>query len=773
MKSLAQRFLLIPWATCFLALIFVAQTPTTVNTQYTIGFAVFAFILIIYLFSLRLKNRYSQLLPWIRVSIIFLSILLGWRYLYWRATETMPFGYGLGSSIAGLLLFVVEIYGFITFLFGHFINIQPLLRKQEPPTGDPELYPQVDVFIPTYNEESVVLRPTVIAATQMNYPQKRFRVWILDDGGTEQKCNDLDPVKAQKARDRALVLQNLAAEFDAGYITRARNEQSKAGNLNYALTQTDGELVLILDCDHIPSRDFLQSTVGFFQNDPKLFLVQTPHNFVSADPVEKNLNIYSKTPAENELFYSVMQPGLDFWGTSFFCGSAAVLRRSVLNELGGIAGQTITEDAETTLDAIALGYHTAYLNKPMVSGLQPETYSGLIVQRVRWGQGMLQIFLLKNPWMQHGLSIVQRLLYTNFTIYWGFAVSRFLLFLAPPAFLIFGLDLCDTTADQLIAYAGPYFFTSFVVSQFYYRKVRWPFISQVYETVQSYHVMLGVFQVLRKPRSPSFQVTPKGEQLDRIFISDLSTPFYVLLILNIAAIIFGIVRWHTEPWHRGAIDFVLFWAVLDTLFLLAALGVMLEKPQHRTEPRVRLDECLTIECAGTRLLATGINASRSGIKVKIKIEDIKTILQSQNDISESIHDYSSKAMQNYILNARWHIYFSSIKSLACKIRNITVDKKNGYFYVGMNYVFESPSDERLAVDIAFGDSNRLQKNIDKLHSGKSVPSAFWYLIRLGIHHGSLHLVYLMRNVLARIWIICGNLLTKDKKDFYEREKPVK
>jgi cellulose synthase (UDP-forming) len=70
----------------------------------------------------------------------------------------------------------------------------------------------------------------------------------------------------------------------------------------------------------------------------------------------------------------------------------------VIDEIDGIAGETITEDAETTLNALALGYTTAYFNKPLVSGLQPETFSGFLSQRVRWSQGMLQILLLKKPW---------------------------------------------------------------------------------------------------------------------------------------------------------------------------------------------------------------------------------------------------------------------------------------------------------------------------------------------------------------------------------------
>jgi cellulose synthase (UDP-forming) len=87
---------------------------------------------------------------------------------------------------------------------------------------------------------------------------------------------------------------------------------------------------VVFDADHAPVREFLKETVSFFKEDPKLFLVQTPHYFLNPDPLEKNLRTFHSMPSENEMFYSVLQRGLDKWNASFFCGSAAVLRRKAL-----------------------------------------------------------------------------------------------------------------------------------------------------------------------------------------------------------------------------------------------------------------------------------------------------------------------------------------------------------------------------------------------------------------------------------------------------------
>ena len=77
--------------------------------------------------------------------------------------------------------------------------------------------------------------------------------------------------------------------------------------------------------------------MGWFGKDPKLGMVQTPHYFFSADPFEKNLGTFGTVPNEGELFYGLIQDGNDLWNATFFCGSCAVLRRTICEEVGGIA----------------------------------------------------------------------------------------------------------------------------------------------------------------------------------------------------------------------------------------------------------------------------------------------------------------------------------------------------------------------------------------------------------------------------------------------------
>jgi cellulose synthase (UDP-forming) len=212
---------------------------------------------------------FMRLLPgrYVTQVLIVLSVLVSTRYLYWRATETISFDSWL-NGLFGSLLFLAELYAWIVLIFGYFQTAWPLERKPVPMDPDTSTWPTVDVLIPTYNEPLKVVRTTVFAAMAMDWPRDKLRVYILDDGKRED-------------------FRQFAEEVGVGYLTRSVKKHAKAGNLNAALRHVKGEYVAIFDCDHVPTRTFLQVSMGWFGKDPKLAMVQTPHHFFSPDPLRK------------------------------------------------------------------------------------------------------------------------------------------------------------------------------------------------------------------------------------------------------------------------------------------------------------------------------------------------------------------------------------------------------------------------------------------------------------------------------------------------------
>ncbi len=521
----------------------------------------------------------------VRILFLIIAAFLSVDYFYWRTFTTLGFNDPLSFTFA-ILLYLAEVYGFIVYILSIFVNVDPLNRQPVPLPKDEELLPTVDVLVPSFDEDPELLEVTLLSALQMDYPRKKFIVYLLDDGGTDQRCNGEDPTRANAARLRRKTLTALCERLGASYITRAKNVRAKAGNINNGLEYSSGDLILVLDADHAPTADFLQNTVGWFIKDPKMFLVQTPHFFVNPDPIEKNLQTFHQMPGENEMFYKVIQKGLDFWNSAFFCGSAAVLRRKYLMQIGGISGDTITEDAETALALHAKGYNSAYIGRPMISGLSPETLGGFMGQRIRWAQGMVQIFLLKNPLLITGLTLPQRLCYFSSCFFWFFAYARVAFMLAPLCFLFFGLKIYNANFVDFAAYAIPHLIAVFLVSDFLFGHVRWSFVSELYELMQSVHTLPAIVKVFMNPRAPTFKVTAKGETQSQDFISPLAKPFYVLLLLNLTALGFGFFRVFAYPDDRFPTIVTMVWAAFNVFILLAAMGALLERRQRRATPRM-------------------------------------------------------------------------------------------------------------------------------------------------------------------------------------------
>ena len=136
-------------------------------------------------------------------------------------------------------------------------------------------------------------------------------------------------------------------------------------------------------------------TMGWFLKDSQLGMLQTPHHFYSPDPFERNLGIFRQIPNEGALFYGIIQNGSDLWNATFFCGSCAVLRRTALEEIGGVAVETVTEDAHTSLRMQRRGWNTAYIRYPQAGGLATGGYGSAVGAILTFGP--LAVTLLRRP----------------------------------------------------------------------------------------------------------------------------------------------------------------------------------------------------------------------------------------------------------------------------------------------------------------------------------------------------------------------------------------
>jgi cellulose synthase (UDP-forming) len=513
----------------------------------------------------------------VTLTLMIMSMFCTFRYGYWRISGTVQFfrdpanHWGALDAFFILSLIFAEMYAFFILFLGYFQTIWPLRRAPVALPEDEREWPHVDVLIPTYNEPLDVVRYTALGALNIDWPADKMHVYILDDGRRKE-------------------FEQFAFEAGIGYKIRPDNKHAKAGNINTALKSMKSPFVAIFDCDHVPTRSFLQMTMGWLLRDRKLAMLQTPHHFYSPDPFERNLQQFRIIPNEGELFYGIVQDGNDFWNATFFCGSCAVLRRTALDEIGGIAVETVTEDAHTSLRMQMNGWNTAYINIPQAAGLATERLSAHVGQRIRWARGMIQILRTDNPLFAPGLKFAQRLCYFNAMCHFLYAIPRLIFLSAPLIYLILSHTNVPGYWAAILAYALPHLILSNVTNSRIQGEHRHSFWNEIYETVLSPYILLPTVMAMINPKLGKFNVTAKGGVVKRTFFdSKIAQPFLILLIFNIAGILIAFPRYFI--WDRdrpGTVVMNVIWCCFNVVILGVTTAVAREMRQLRTTVRIAI-----------------------------------------------------------------------------------------------------------------------------------------------------------------------------------------
>ncbi len=558
-------------------LLAVATVPLEPREQALLAAASF----LVFLVANRFRSRA------ISVFLVVFSLAVSLRYIVWRMTETLQFD-GLLELVLGGLLALAELYAITVLVLGYVQTLWPLQRKPAPLPGDDALWPTVDVYIPTYNEPMSVVRATVLGCIAMDWPRDKLRVYLLDDGRREE-------------------FRLFAEAVGVGYIARGDNAHAKAGNLNNALRQTEGEHIAVFDSDHIPTRAFLQMTVGWLVREPRMAMVQTPHHFYSPDPFQRNLTAGTRVPSEGNMFYGLVQDGNDHWNACFFCGSCAVIRRAALEEIGGFAVETVTEDAHTMLKLHRRGWDSAYLKLPLAGGLATERLIQHIGQRVRWARGMLQILRIDNPLFGPGLTLGQRICYLQATGHFLFAIPRLVFLTAPLAYLLLGQNIIAASPLAITAYALPHIVLSIATNSRLQQGWRHSFWSEIYETVLALFLVRVTIGTLASPHRGKFNVTSKGGLLENGYF-DLRAvyPNLILTALLVAGTLRGFLVLFLSDNDMLTFQALLLntiWAMFSLLTLLAALAVGRETRQTRSRARIRAVVPCTLHTEDGRILA--------------------------------------------------------------------------------------------------------------------------------------------------------------------------
>ena len=152
--------------------------------------------------------------------LIQVFLYLSMIYLTWRIFYSISLKNGWLAVLCNVLLLITELIGFFESCI-HYGNLMHAASHPLPKIID-EDFPDVDIFIATYNEPEDLLRRTINGCRHLKYPDKdKVHIWVCDD-------------------NRRASMKALAESMGVGYFDRPDNKGAKAGNLNAALARTNG-----------------------------------------------------------------------------------------------------------------------------------------------------------------------------------------------------------------------------------------------------------------------------------------------------------------------------------------------------------------------------------------------------------------------------------------------------------------------------------------------------------------------------------------------------
>ncbi|KUP92263.1 glycosyltransferase family 2 protein [Tritonibacter horizontis] len=556
----------------------------------------------LFLFSARLRTAaLGDQIVLVGLAVVIL------RYLSWRIFDTVLPAQLL--SIEGIFVWSIFIIEFLTWIDVAILYAFMLRRTNRTPEADlhearlramdPYDLPEVDVFIATYDEPAKVLEKTIVGASAMDWPRSRINIWVLDDGRREW-------------------LRDLCHRLEVGYLTRADNAHAKAGNINAAVARTSAPYFLVLDADFIPLRNFLYRAMGFFQ-DPRIGIVQIPHNFFNPDPMQASLNMSKVIPDDQRFFFEAVMPGRDGYDCAFCCGSNGVVRRSALEEIGNaLPSGSITEDMLLTLAFLRKGYITRFLDERLALGMAPENINAFFIQRARWVRGAIQImFLREGPFGAPGLTWYQRLFFVP--LHWiTQSLGQTMAMVTPVIFMLANIPpLVNATADTVISYQFPAIVAAIAALRHFAPGEFHPLATMAHSVLQGFRLLPVVIATLIKPHGHAFKVTPKGLGGGEVHDSPTVILCLVLCLLMTLGLAINanfntqiVVASHLMP-------VVAIWSILNMVVLLLVTKLAITPPMLRSEERFEMTEAVVLHLEDAQEAADTVDMSLNGIQVKI------------------------------------------------------------------------------------------------------------------------------------------------------------
>jgi len=498
-------------------------------------------------------------------------------YALWRWHDTLPTFAVSVQNLWQYFFFAFEALAIVYTLMSIVILFRSIDRSGQADDAQKRMeregdFPAVDIFICTYDEPLEILERSILTALALDYPDAT--VWVLDD-------------------TRRGWLREYCMKAGARYITRGDNRDAKAGNLNNGLAvtaaQTNAPVILVLDADFAPRRDFLKRVAGLLSN-PDVAVVQTPQFYCNPDPIQHNLLAAQSWVDDQRFFFDVFQPAKDAWGCAFCVGTSFVVRRDRLNEIGGFPSQAISEDINLTYTMLARGYETWWLNEKLSIGLSAEGIPEYITQRARWCLGTIQVALLRDgPLFGSGFTFTQRWHYLHGVLNWLCKPFVVLLLVAPPIYWFAGIPAFEADYLSFLRFGMPALLGQIMYMAWISRSRTLPLFMEATHAVTAFAISATLLSAVIKPFGRPFKTTDKGGDRSTSRVHwKLAAVFGLISLSSVASIVWAFVSPDAASEISSVDFFNLIWAAIAMLIAFIAFLVCFELP--RGEALFAVDE---------------------------------------------------------------------------------------------------------------------------------------------------------------------------------------
>ncbi|WP_060680863.1 glycosyltransferase family 2 protein [Virgibacillus halodenitrificans] len=317
-------------------------------------------------------------------------------------------------SFRGLLLFITGLF-IVLLLYYSVLALAGLYYRAKRKGNMPSLeyYPSVDILIPAHNE-GIVLEQTLEAMVRLRYPG-RLTIYVLNDNSSDDTADIADEFEQTYQRVRHIRVP-------------AGEPKGKSRVLNHGLEISDGTYFCVYDADNQPEPEALIKLVEMAENYPN---AGGAVGHVRTMNEEKNL-LTRMISIEFQVFQLLMQAGRwQLFKTGSLTGTNMLVKRSVIEDLGGYDPYAIAEDAELTLRITRQGMFLPIVPHSITWEQEPETMPVYIKQRTRWLLGNLYIVekTLLEPGYFKGKLLVHSLHQLMvYVIFWIFLVISYIWF---------------------------------------------------------------------------------------------------------------------------------------------------------------------------------------------------------------------------------------------------------------------------------------------------------------------------------------------------------